>query len=186
MPKHMLCKDHRIGVPKSKPVYPDPKRSTRVLRVRQKIVIQQLRSLMRGLLIYLFYTTGPRTSLSIQSVCVPRFFQHHLYQHPDFPHNHASTSPTPNIPIHPPHHAPNPSHRLRPITRIEKIKPFRAFHVQNPPFLRRRVEPLLLGTTSDEIEVAVIDADVNDGEMVVDGGDEVDLEHLSVEQISVN
>lgn len=95
-------------------------------------------------------------------------------------HNHASS--TPNIPIHPSHDAPDPSHRLRPITRVEKIIPFRALHVQNPPFLRRRVETLLLGTTSDEIEVAVVDAKFDDGEMVVDGGNEVDLEHLNIEQ----
>lgn len=81
-----------------------------------------------------------------------------------------------NIPHHPPHHPPHPPHRLPSIIGIQKIEPFRALHLQNPPILRRRVESrLLLGVVGDEIEVAVIDADVDEGDVVVERGDEVDL-----------
>lgn len=87
----------------------------------------------------------------------------------------SSSSASNNIPHHPPHHPPHPPHRLPSIIRIQKIKPFGALHLQAPPFLRRRVEIRLRGAVGDEIEVAVIDADVDEGDVVVERGDEVDL-----------
>ena len=80
----------------------------------------------------------------------------------------SSSPASNNIPHHPPHHPPNPPHRLPSIIRIQKIKPFRALHLQVPPVLRRRVEIRLLGAVGDEIEVAVIDADVDEGDVVVE------------------
>ena len=59
----------RIGVPKSKPVCLDQKRSTRVSKTRQKNSTQQSRSSMRGLLIYLFYTDRSENKPTHYPVC---------------------------------------------------------------------------------------------------------------------
>lgn len=80
----------------------------------------------------------------------------------------SSSPASNNIPHHPPHHPPQPPHRLPSIIRIQKIKPFRALHLQDPPVLRRRVEPRWLRAVGDEIEVAVVDADVDEGDVVVE------------------
>lgn len=119
-----------------------------------------------------------RQSLTIQSVTLLYSKPHTEIQHHIHLSNHTQpSSPTINIPHHPPHNPPNTPHRLASIPRLKKIKPFRPLHLQTPPFLRRRVETLLRGAMGDEIEVAVIDADADDGDVVVERGDEVDLKN---------
>ncbi len=80
-----------------------------------------------------------------------------------------------DIPRHPLHKPPNASHGLTSIMWVEKIKPLRALHLQDPPFLRRRVKPFFLCAMGDIVKVAVVDADIDDGDMVVERRDEVDL-----------
>ncbi len=79
-------------------------------------------------------------------------------------------------PHHPTHRAPNPSHRLRPIFRLEEIVPSRALHLQDPPILPRQVAPRGARPVGDEIEVAVVNADADKGKMVVEGREEKDLD----------
>ena len=90
-----------------------------------------------------------------------------------------------DIPRHPLHEPPNASHGLASIMWVEKIKPLRALHLQDPPFLRRRVKPFFLCAVGDIVEVAVVDADIDDGDMVVERGDEVDLRVLIVRDVII-